>query len=550
MAETNKKHADSPAFRKGYAWNPVSMDFLFSNYKLTSSRIIFPMLFWAFLIILFLFLTADLLHQNWFSVTESHVHLINFFVLNPALIAGILLLFWFGFEWGFIPVYLCTFIVAYTSGISVMWSSLIGVSFIMGMGFIALAYYSTKIPYSLRSLKSVAVFVVVSFLAALASSMGSFIWSFSHQLSAYDTMVVWKSWWTGVFFQSVLIVGPALFFFSPVIEKRKEWFFQLPSQPEVSVNWIYGAIISITLTLGLFIFSGYLLGRLNMQEMAAGQNMVTGADLMGSLEAFEIITWTSIGIIIISGFTAIYLLNNWNRTLQNEVDNRTKDLEVSRKELKKSLEEKDVLFEEIQHRVKNNLAQVHGLLELQETMSDDPEISDLLKVSKSRIRTMSLAHEALYNNRDFSKISLKDYIEHIARVTHDSFKDSSKNTVLRYDIEDLHLDMAKAIPLGLMISEILINAHKHAFNDQDEGTVQIVTEIKNGKLYLSIADNGCGIPEGVDVTKSNSLGMILVESFTEQMKADLKINSNSNGTRYAFEIPLKAIISVEEVPAV
>jgi len=543
MAISFKKNMSSQEVRKDYEWNPVSLDFLLSNYRFSSSKILIPLLFWTFLIALILFLTADLMYKNWFEITESRVQLINFFVLNPALIAGILLLLWFGFEWGFIPVYLCSFIVAYISGIPVLWSLLIGVSFVLGLGFIALAYHSTKIPYNLRSLKSFTMFVVVAFLAALASSMGSFIWSFSHQLSAYDTMVVWKSWWTGVFFQTLLIAGPSLYLFSPIIEEKKRKFFDLPKQKDVSINWIYGAVICITLTLGLFIFSGYWLGRLNVKEIAAGQGMIATSDLMGSLEAFEIITWTSIGIIFVTGYTAIYILNNWNYTLREQVEERTRDLAENKKKLELSLREKDILFEEIQHRVKNNLAQVHGLLELQETMSQDPEISDLLKVSKSRIRTMSLAHEALYNNKDFSKISLKEYIEHIARVTHDSFKDSSKNTVLNYNLEDLHLDMAKAIPLGLMISEILINAHKHAFNDQDEGAIAIFTKIKNKKIFLSITDNGCGIPEDIDIKKSNSLGMILVESFTEQMNGSLEIETNEDGTKYNFQIPLKAIIS-------
>jgi two-component sensor histidine kinase len=539
------KNKRSSKDRQEYVWNPVSMEYLFSNYKFLSGRLLLPLLFWVFLIAVFLYLTADLMHKDWLAITENRVELVNFFVLNPALIAGILLLFWFGFEWGFIPVYLCTFIVAYISGISVIWSSLIGISFVLGMGFIALAYHSTKIPYSLGSLKSFTAFVVVSFLAALASSIGSFIWSFSHQLSAYDTMVVWKSWWTGVFFQSVLIVGPSLYLFSPMIEERKQRYFTLPEQEDVSINWIYGAVISITLTLGLFIFSGYWLGRLNVQELVDSAEMAASMDLMGSLEAFETITWTSIGIIFISGYTAIYLLNNWNKTLKKEVENRTEDLKKSREMLKQSLKEKDILFEEIQHRVKNNLAQVYGLLELQETMSGDPEISDLLKVSKSRIRTMSLAHEALYNSTDFSKISLKDYIEHIARVTHDSFKDSTKKTELKHQIDDLHLDMARAIPLGLMISEILINAHKHAFNEQEECGIHIISKVCKTKeiLYLSISDNGSGIPGDIDIRKSNSLGMILVESFTEQMKGSIHVESNYNGTKYEFEIPLKSIRS-------
>jgi two-component sensor histidine kinase len=385
----------------------------------------------------------------------------------------------------------------------------------------------------------------VSFIAALASSMGSFIWSFIHQLSAHETLIVWKSWWTGFFFQSILITGPLLFFISPWVERKKREFFTvLPPQSEVSPNWVYGSVISVSLTLAAFIFSGYMLGRMNVREAIIDGDMMMVSDVMGSLEAFEIITWTSIGLIIVVGSAAIHLLNSWNQNLKHQVKKRTEDLEKSRTRLKNSLQEKDILFKEIQHRVKNNLAQVHGLLELQETMSSDQKVAELLKLSKSRIRTMSLAHEALYNNDDFSKISLKEYIENIAKVTHKSFKDNNKKIHLDYDVQDIHLDMGKAIPLGLMISEILINAHKHAFNGKEEGTIGVKTEINGHKMSLKIDDDGVGIPQDIDLRKSTSLGMTLVHSFSEQLRAKWDLDSNGSGTHYSFTIPLSSIVNI------
>lgn len=528
---------------RNYTWRPVSMDFLMSNYDIKDAKFYAPLIAWFIIIAGSLFITADLLNREWLTLTTDRVEIINFFILNPALIIGMLLLFWFGFEWGFIPVYLCTFTIAYMSDITVPWASLIGMSFIFGMGFFALAYHSIRIPYTLRSFKSIAAFIVISFIAAIASSMGSFIWSFFLQLSAQDTLVVWKSWWTGIFFQSILILGPLIFILSPWVEKKKRAYFDLPSQKKVSPKWIYGSVVSVALTLALFIFSGYLLGRLNVRETVGDSNSVMVSDIMGSLEAFEIITWTSIGLILVTGYAAIYLLHSWNSNLREQVGERTADLVKSREELKVSLKEKDILFKEIQHRVKNNLAQVHGLLELQETMSEDMQVAELLKISKSRIRTMSLAHEALYNNENFSKISLKDYIENIAEVTHRSFRDNNKVIKLSYEIEDLHLDMAKAIPLGLMISEILINAHKHAFNEKKEGNIKIYTTMNDENMSLHISDNGSGLPSDIDLRKSNSLGMTLVNNFSDQLKANLQIDSDANGTRFEFSIPLHSIIS-------
>lgn len=269
--------------------------------------------------------------------------------------------------------------------------------------------------------------------------------------------------------------------------------------------------------------------------------MVPSSELLGSIEAFEIIVWISIGLIIITASTAIYLLNNWNVTLQNEVDNRTSELEQSRAKLEASLSEKDILFKELQHRVKNNLAQVYGMLELQEMLSENTELSTLLKISKNRIHTMTLAHDALYNAADFSNISLKEYIENIAVSTHESFVDSHKEITLKYDINNVPIDMDKAIPFGLMVSEILINAHKHAFNEREQGSISISTKIYDQKILLSIQDDGTGISEKKKDPERESLGMMLIKNFNEQLKADMSVESNHNGTAFHFEIPLKSI---------
>ncbi len=524
-----------------FKWQPLTFDYLISQYGFRNRKVIAFLLIWLSVLVIGIFTSLGFFSKEWIPLAGISSEIFDLYIFNPALLLGILLLFWFGYEWGFVPAYLSVFVIAYVSDISILWSSLIGIAFALGLGLFALAYHSLRIDYNLRSLKSITFFVVMSFLAAFATSMGSFIWGFIHQLSAHEILLIWKSWWTGIFFQIVFILGPAIFLLSPWVERLKRKHFTLPPQKPISIKWIYGSVITIAFTLGLFVFSGYLLGRLNVQETIRADNMVTESELMGAIGAFEIIVWTSLGLIFVTGYTAIYLLNNWNKTLQNEVKNRTKELEESRERIKYSLKEKDILFKEIQHRVKNNLAQVHGLLELQETMNDNPELADILKVSKSRIRTMSLAHEALYDNPDFSKISLKSYLENIAKITHDSFRDRSKPVNLNFNLEDLHLDMGKAIPLGLMVSEILINAHKHAFNGKPDGEIQIESKINDQYLILKISDNGKGIPEDIDMSKSNSLGMVLVHNFTNQLNGEMDLNSN-NGTRYHFKIPLVSIM--------
>ncbi|MEX0994760.1 MAG: sensor histidine kinase [Balneolaceae bacterium] len=529
---------ENPIGNQSYTWQPLSLDYLLSSYKLTSSKTLVAIGIWVFIIAGSLVITSDLVSRNWFSLTSGRVELINFFTLNPPLIFGLLLVFWFGFEWGFIPVYLCSFMIAFYSQMTWGWALLVGFSFVMGIAIYALAYQSLAISYTLRSFKSIVFFITISFIAALASSMGSFIWSFFHQLSAEESLIIWKSWWTGIFFQSILIGGPAIFLFSPGIERLKRRFFEMPPVQEVSLNWIYGSVLTVTATLALFIFSGNWLGKMRVREVAGEQNLAAVSDIVGALEAFEIISWTSIGLIIITGFTAIYLLGNWNRQLSNEIENRTEELNQSEKKLKRSLTEKQILLQEIHHRVKNNLAQVHALLELQEQTDKKSTSSELLQVSRSRIRSMAFAHEALYKNKNLSRISMQEYFTKIIKATHHSFKVKDKDIELSYKFVDTELEMAKAIPLGLILNEVIINAHKHAFQTRDKGEIEVRTITSSGDIKLIIRDNGQGISTDINPQRSKSLGMLLIRKFTQQISGELDIQSDSNGTSIAITFPV------------
>lgn len=529
---------EQPSGNLNYTWQPISLDYLLATHKLNSGKTLVTLGIWVCIIAGSLVITSDLVTRDWFTLTSGRVELINFFTFNPPLIFGLLLVFWFGFEWGFIPIYLCSFMIAFYSQMTWSWALLVGFSFVVGIGMYALAYQSIAISYTLRSFKSIAFFISISFIAALASSMGSFIWSFYHQLSAEESLIIWKSWWTGIFFQSILIGGPALFLISPPIERLKRKHFKMPPVKEVSLGWIYGSVITVTVTLALFIFSGNMLGKMRVREVLEEQNVAAVTDIIGALEAFEIISWTSIGLIIITGFTAIYLLGSWNRQLSEQIIKRTEELNHSEKRLKRSLQEKKVLLQEIHHRVKNNLAQIHALLELQEQTDKQNSTSELLQVSRSRVRSMALAHEALYKNENFSKISLQDYLTKIIMSTHQSFKAKDKNIKLTSKLVDTELDMKRAIPIGLIVNEVMINAHKHAFLTRNEGEIEIRTIIDAAEIKLIIRDNGNGISTDIDPKVSKSLGMLLIRKFTQQISGNLDIQSDETGTSIAVTFPV------------
>lgn len=229
------------------------------------------------------------------------------------------------------------------------WALVFGISFVLGLAISAMAYQGFRVPYDLKSLKSVVFFVFISFIASIASSMGAFIWSFSHQLSAFDTLIIWKSWWSGTFLQSILFTGPLLLLGSKRIERAKQQWVTLDKRREVSIGWVFGAVSAIAGALALFILSGRYLGKMRVEEVMTSGTFATLPDVLGALESFEIITWISIGIIVVTGYGAMTLIRGWNAKLQDEVEKQTHELNQSREALAESLEEKELLINAFKH---------------------------------------------------------------------------------------------------------------------------------------------------------------------------------------------------------
>jgi len=516
-------------------WKPLTFDLLLSQYSLANARVWGLLFIWMLSIAGSLFATIKLLPQSWISISSGHAEILQFFVFNPAVILGTILFFWFGFEWGFIPVFLSSFIIAFNSHMNPVWALLFGIAFVLGLGISAMAYQGFNISYDLRSFKSIAFYISIMFIASIASSLGAFIWSFTLKLSAYQTLIIWKSWWSGLLLQAICFTGPILLIFTPAIERLKNRLFDFPSNNNVSIKWVYGAVISITGALAMFIFSAKLLGKLRVKEVMTQQHIATVTDVVGALQSFEIISWISIGLIVVIGFGAFVLINDWNNALSEKVKKRTRQLDKSQKKLKISLGEKEVLLKEIHHRVKNNLALVSALLELQEKNSEHDIALANLQTARSRIRSMAMAHEALYQNETLSDISMKEYLKRIGVLTHQSFANKKLDIKMHFSLEDASLDMDKSIPLGLLINEILINAFKHAFSGRDHGAIWLESDVADDKINIFIRDNGVGLPEENRDTKSSSLGMILIKKFSKQLKGNLEIESDENhGTQFSL----------------
>jgi len=202
--------------------------------------------------------------------------------------------------------------------------------------------------------------------------------------------------------------------------------------------------------------------------------------------------------------------------------------------LEDSLKEKETLLMEIHHRVKNNLAVVSGLMQLQAYKSDDELLRQKLDDSVSRIKTMASIHELLYNSDSFSKLDAAEIIQKLINEILTGF--GSKTTLnTKFDLQSIELNINQAIPLSLIINEVVTNILKHAFIDVDTGTLAVFISEKNKLVRLRITDNGKGLPEGFpDVVKTNSLGLELIETLSQQLKADYIYETVSGETHFTL----------------
>jgi PAS domain S-box-containing protein len=192
-----------------------------------------------------------------------------------------------------------------------------------------------------------------------------------------------------------------------------------------------------------------------------------------------------------------------------------------------SLTEKEVLLKEIHHRVKNNLQVVSSLLYLQSQRFSDPELQTCFLESQSRICSMALAHEQLYQSKNLAEISIKSYVESLVGQLKQVFQSPGQEVAFRLLVEDLPLDIEKVVPCGLLITELLSNAYKHAFEDGQKGQVTISMQGAAGQIELAVADNGVGFPAELDYRQAKTFGLQLVTALVNQLGGTLEMESDA-----------------------
>ncbi len=226
-------------------------------------------------------------------------------------------------------------------------------------------------------------------------------------------------------------------------------------------------------------------------------------------------------------------------TLQALADHCGSALERIRAEadVRASLREKEVLLQEIHHRVKNNLQVISSLLNLQSRTLQDPVVLDLLRDSQNRVRSMALVHEKLYRSSDLARIDLAEYVHSLTSQLQHTYADRADRVALQVEAAGSRVDIDTCIACGLILNELISNALKHAFPDGRAGTLTVeLRPVDRRRLALRVADDGIGFPAGVDFRTLPSLGLQLVNSLVAQIDGVITLR-RAAGTEFVIEFP-------------
>lgn len=259
-------------------------------------------------------------------------------------------------------------------------------------------------------------------------------------------------------------------------------------------------------------------------------------------ENYQVASWLSISAnSILLSTVAVIFMPMLFRGLQETIESqyRLKRNLVSHKiELETSLSEKETLLAEIHHRVKNNLAVVSGMLQIQAFKESDEEFQKKLMDSTMRIKSMANIHEQLYQSQSFSNMDFDVGLKNLVQTIIDTMSDG-KSIQTSFDLEPVKLNINQAVPCSLMVNEVITNSLKHAFNEQKNGLISVYLEKNGDVLHLKITDNGTGFQKNIDSLENTSLGLELINTLARQLDAEYQYRSLENKPGAYFNTEFK-----------
>jgi two-component sensor histidine kinase len=219
-------------------------------------------------------------------------------------------------------------------------------------------------------------------------------------------------------------------------------------------------------------------------------------------------------------------LEGFAKVTRDFTERRRQDdaLHAKQAALTQSLKEREVLLQEVHHRVKNNLQVISSLINMQVRRIDHGSTRDALEECQTRVLAIALIHEKLYQSKDYSEVRFAEYARSLAANVFHATGISPREVSLELAIDEVPLGVDLAIPCGLVINELITNSLKHGFKDGRTGTLRVaLSKLDDGKLRLTVSDDGAGLPDGFELHRAESMGLQLVCTLAEQLDASVVV---------------------------
>jgi two-component sensor histidine kinase len=224
--------------------------------------------------------------------------------------------------------------------------------------------------------------------------------------------------------------------------------------------------------------------------------------------------WTGIGALVVLG--SVIFIQYRKQLRKNDI-------------IHKQSEELHVLNKEIHHRVKNNLQVISSMLDLQSQTLHDDKATAIIKEGIQRVQSMAFIHQNLYQGNAVNSVNMNEYIKMLSGHLFQSYNIQPEKIKLHTEIENFNLHTDTAIPLGMILNELISNALKYAFKGREKGEIWVNMRKNNNELLLQVKDNGVGLPQGFNMEKTSSFGYEIINAFAQKLKARTNIESH-NGT--------------------
>ena len=244
------------------------------------------------------------------------------------------------------------------------------------------------------------------------------------------------------------------------------------------------------------------------------------------------------GVCTITEESILKLENEEDQMIELGILTLFEEIQHAKHKLEKSNREKEILLQEIHHRVKNNLQIITSLLMLQGEYCNDEFTRSLLRQSQSRLRTMSMIHEKLYQSTDLANIDYKNYLEELVNYLKKAYADQEVH--IEFEVPSFRLNLDQAIPLGLLLNEILTNAFKYGRDETGKTHIYLrIDEKESGSFIIETGDYGPGFPDKVFDSGTNSLGIQLIRDLVTQLNGKIDKLPVDQGTHYhiRFKVP-------------